>query len=228
MQEAGKIGNRSQERNTELFIGTLTSVMKKLQGRYAELVARNTALAEAYPRLPSWRASLAHIWVKLHKLDNARSEFEQLGFDESNFPRDGSFYSVLPNVIEVCVALRDVERARMLYSMVEPFDGRNVILGSCGVYYGTFAHYLGLLDAMLLRWDEAESHFDAAIEASRRLRAKPFECQTQYEYGRMLLARNGSGDREAASGLLTGSLKTADELGMAAVSADARAALANV
>jgi predicted ATPase len=228
MQEAGTIGNRAQERNTELFIGTLTSVMKKLQGRYAELVARNTALAEAYPRLPSWRASLAHIWVKLHKLDNARSEFEQLGFDESSFPRDGSFYSVLPNVIEVCVALRDVERARMLYSLVEPFDGRHIILGSCGVYYGTFAHYLGLLDAMLLRWDEAESHFDEAIEASRRLRARPFECQTQYEYGRMLLARNGSGDREAASSLLAESVKTADELGMLAVSADARAALANV
>jgi len=44
--------------------------------------------------------------------------------------------------------------------------------------------------------------------------ARPFVARTQHQYGRMLLARDGPGDREKALGLLTQALGTAKELGM--------------
>jgi tRNA A-37 threonylcarbamoyl transferase component Bud32/tetratricopeptide (TPR) repeat protein len=226
VQEAAAIGTRVQERNTPLFLNALTSAVRKLQGRYGELAVRNRELVDAYPRIASWRASLAQIYVKLNRQEEARTELERLTFDDyAGVARD---WSSMANLVDVCAALHDVGRARTLYDVLEPFDGRNLVLGSSGIFYGPFAHYLGLLEATMSRWEMAARHFDDALEMNRKLGARPFECQTQYEYGAMLLARSPGSDREKGLRLLERSLATAEELGMRRVSDDARALLSRV
>jgi len=67
------------------------------------------------------------------------------------------------------------------------------------------------------RWDEAARHFEEALELNREMGAKPWVAHTQHGYARMLLARDGTGDRDHASDLLAGARQTSLELDMRAL-----------
>jgi len=55
---------------------------------------------------------------------------------------------------------------------------------------------------------EGRLHFEDALEMNARMGARPWLAHTQRDYARMLLARDGSGDRERAYALLDHALAT--------------------
>jgi non-specific serine/threonine protein kinase len=113
-----------------------------------------------------------------------------------------------------------VRRAAILYTLLHPYAGRNVVSGrSLKACYGPVSHYLGLLATLLARWDEAEPHFNGALALSAKMGARPWEAHTQYDYARMLLARCHPGDQEKAQVLLALALATSQELGMTGLQA---------
>ena len=71
-----------------------------------------------------------------------------------------------------------------------------------------------MLATTLRRFDDAERHFDVAIEIERRMGACPWLAHAQHDLGAMLLARGASGDSERALALLEDALATYSELGM--------------
>jgi tetratricopeptide (TPR) repeat protein len=89
-----------------------------------------------------------------------------------------------------------------------------VIAGSGNSCVGSVSRQLGLLAAVMLRWEEAERHFEDALEMHARLGARPFLARTRYEYARMLLARGAPAYREKALGLLNQAIEAAQALGM--------------
>jgi DNA-binding CsgD family transcriptional regulator len=80
-----------------------------------------------------------------------------------------------------------------------------------------------MLSATLGEWDRAEEHLEAAAELNRRMGARTWLAHTAYEHGRMLLARGRPEDRARADSLLTTVVALAEEIGMAALVARARA-----
>jgi hypothetical protein len=64
------------------------------------------------------------------------------------------------------------------------------------------------------RFEQAETHFLEALRLSSRTAARPWIAYTEIDYGRMLLQRDCSGDRELASRLIASALKTARALRM--------------
>jgi CelD/BcsL family acetyltransferase involved in cellulose biosynthesis len=64
------------------------------------------------------------------------------------------------------------------------------------------------------RWQDAERHFEAAIEMDRRTGGRPWLAYTQADYAGMLRARGKPGDRERALRVVTQARATYDELGM--------------
>jgi hypothetical protein len=66
----------------------------------------------------------------------------------------------------------------------------------------------------LSRWDEAETHFTAAVQQNTLLGARPVLLQTQRHYATMLLARQWPGDRQKAMALLQQALAVGQELAM--------------
>jgi hypothetical protein len=64
------------------------------------------------------------------------------------------------------------------------------------------------------RWQDAERHFQAAIQMDRRTGGRPWLAHTQMDYARMLLARGAQGDPEQASDLIATARATYDQLGM--------------
>ncbi|HLA19051.1 MAG TPA: adenylate/guanylate cyclase domain-containing protein, partial [Dehalococcoidia bacterium] len=79
--------------------------------------------------------------------------------------------------------------------------------------YGDTSRYLGLLAAVLERWDDAVAHFEHALEMNGRI-SPPWHAWTQHRYADMLLRRGAKGDREKALSLVTQALDTAQRLSM--------------
>jgi hypothetical protein len=103
------------------------------------------------------------------------------------------------------------------------------VLQSCydrPTFTGFVAHYLGGLATILGQYAEAEIYFAAAASSAARMGATWAAACTQLAWGRLLVARSASGDRERAQTMLTEAQILADAHGYATVARRARAALA--
>jgi hypothetical protein len=94
------------------------------------------------------------------------------------------------------------------------YRDRCVVTGTAGVCSGTVSRWLGGFATILSRYDEAERHFEHALEMNARIRARIWVAHTQHDYARMLVARDRPGDREKAAALSAQALATAREVGM--------------
>jgi hypothetical protein len=83
-----------------------------------------------------------------------------------------------------------------------------------------------MLAATSGRWDEAEAHFQAAIECNTRLGARPWLARTQLGYAHMLSTRGYKGDPPRAHELVQDALATAHNLQMTTLAERAAAQLA--
>ena len=62
------------------------------------------------------------------------------------------------------------------------------------------------------RWDDAERHFEQALEVNERTRARPWVARTKHAYGQMLSA---SGDSQRGGALVSEAQASFRDLGMA-------------
>ena len=83
-----------------------------------------------------------------------------------------------------------------------------------------------MLATTMGRWDDAETHFQAALDFNSRLGARPWLARTELSYAQMLLARRSKGDPERAHDLLQNAARTARSLGMTTLAEQAGARLA--
>ena len=71
---------------------------------------------------------------------------------------------------------------------------------------------------MTSRWEEAEAHFEIALDRNARNGARPCLARTQQQYAEMLLARGERDDSDKAIDLLTHAAEIGGELGMSTCS----------
>jgi class 3 adenylate cyclase/tetratricopeptide (TPR) repeat protein len=188
-------------------------LLRMQQGRLAEMEAIFQAAVQ-----PVARAGLAYIYVAEGHEAEARSVFEQLAADGfASIPRDANWMLTLAALAQVCVFLDDSQRAETLHGLLSPYQGYNVSIDNAIVCYGALSRYLGLLAAVLRRWDDAERHFEDALAMNARMDTPPWVAWTQQDYAAMLLKRGEPGDREKARELSEQALATARELGMKAI-----------
>jgi uncharacterized protein HemY len=116
--------------------------------------------------------------------------------------------------------LGDRDSAPVLRGLLAPWAAFNVADHPEGIR-GSVSRYLGLLASTMSRWQDAERHFEDALEMNERMGARPWLAHTHYDYARMLLDRDDPGDREHAQELLDQALATYRELGMESYAARA-------
>lgn len=222
LSESLKIGQRAQDQNAVLFCATTMTTLRRLQGQFGTLVHSVKSFVENYPSIVGWRATLAQIYTELNEREKARAEFEMLSVNNfADLPRDGAWVVSICLLAQVCAYLSDTRRAAMLYEILLPFAGRNIVIGSAAAFYGPVSRHLGLLAATMSLWDESADYFEGCLASCRKMGARPFEAYTQYEYGAMLLARGRGEDRGRAKQMLDRARTTARELGMAKIITDA-------
>ena len=138
-------------------------------------------------------------------------------YDFTDFPVDALWIASITYLVDVCTFLGDRTRAAILYQLLLPYAGRNVVVGSAAACYGALSRYLGALATTLERWDEAAQHFEDALAMNARMDAWPWLAHTQYQYATMLLTRDQPSDSEKGWELLKAAWLTARDLGMRAL-----------
>jgi hypothetical protein len=206
----------------QLAASAILVVLRREEGRLAEIVDEIRMLAERYRTLPVWRAVLAWAYAELgHRFETQR-ELERLAQREfAGIPRDLFWLPAMAVLSEVVAALGDARRAESLYAALRPFAGRYVLV--LYVCFGSVSRSLGLLASTSSKFDAAAGHFEDALQANARLGARPWVAHTQHEYARMLVARGQGGDRERALALLAEASQTARRLGMTSLLGKAEA-----
>jgi tetratricopeptide (TPR) repeat protein len=184
------------------------------QGRSDELLPGINALAVAFPLIPLWRIAGAAYRVDVGQIDEARRDFDALARNDfSDIPRDLMWLYSVSRLCEVASALGDERRAAILYDLLLPYAERCATT-SFSAYRGSISRPLGLLATVLGRYDDAERHFERALDVNARIRARIWVVHTQHDYARMLVARDRPGDRERAAALAAESLAAARQIGM--------------
>ena len=177
--------------------------IRKEQGRLQEILPAVKMFLQDSSAGSAWTPGLALIYSELGMESEARTEFEKLAQDDfDSVPQDALTALCLVYLAEVCAFLGDAGRAKVLYQRLLPWDGQNVVVPGGVAYYGSAPRYLGLLAATMGLWEAAESHFLTAAQMDAAMEATTWLSHTQHDYAKMLLSRNGPGDREQAVSLI--------------------------
>jgi class 3 adenylate cyclase len=212
-QRALAVGQEAQNRNAVQIFGAQMGLVRREQGRLAEMEPAVTGIATQVSGIPAWRCGLAWLYAELGRQEEARAAFESFAKDGfAALPRDMAWLLGTVLLADVCVKLDDRERAAVLYDSLLPFADRCASFAS--IFVGPVSRFLGMLATTLERWPEAEAHFQRALAMCERMGTRPWEAWTQHGYAEMLLARGERGDRTKAVELLNAALDTGHELGM--------------
>lgn len=205
---------RRREGFSTQVLAVQMAVIRREQGRLDELVPIARSFTIQYPTLTLVRCGLAFLYAQLGDTASASFEFEY--FWKNHFQTVERNATWLPSLVllsEVCAVLRNREAAAELYRLLLPYAARIAML-DIYLCYGSVAHYLGMLAATLRDFEAAAAHFEAALEANVKMNARPLLAYTQYEYAKMLLARDEPGDRENAFMSGGRAMAAAESLGM--------------
>jgi DNA-binding SARP family transcriptional activator len=212
--EAIEIAQRIGDANALANFGGQLLPIRREQLRLAELVPVVADLAQQHgEHMPVWRCVLA--WLHAHQGDEARARaiFDELAADRfAGVPPNMQWTAAMIFLSEVCALLEDAASATTLYALQRPYADLNQVSG-LGVHSGgAISRYLGMLATVMGRYDEATAHFEHALALNRALRADLYVAHTQCNYARMLLRRDGRGDRDAALRLVNDAMACAQHL----------------
>jgi tetratricopeptide (TPR) repeat protein len=215
------IGERAESWNAAVSQRLALFVLRRAQGRLAELEDVIRRSVHEYPSLPRFPAALAHLYCELGREGDARATFDELlSRDLARHYRDAEWLFTISLLADPCARLDDLDAAAELYSMLLAYE-RLYAHAPVEASFGSVARALGVLATTLDRRDKAERHFDLAIKVERAMGARPWLAHAQHDFAAMLLARDVAGDSERARAVLDEALTTYRELGMDAWAARA-------
>lgn len=199
-------------------------LVRRTQGRHLDLEPLVRGHADRLPAMSRWRCALALLLAELGREDEARRELEQLAAgDFEDFPRDVLWLVAMSLLAELVALLGDSRRARRLYDLLIPYEGRNIVsLGAA--YIGPVDRYLGLLARTAGADERALGHLETARSAAERMGARPVAVLTALDAAEVLARRRAPGDAargralvervagEAARMRMAGAVGHADDL----------------
>jgi DNA-binding CsgD family transcriptional regulator/tetratricopeptide (TPR) repeat protein len=165
--------------------------IRREQGRLAELAPAVRILAGDPDRQGPWQPGLVAVLAELGMETEARQELAKLAAGGIEGFRASLWLGTLVYLTDASAALGDEAMAALLYPELEPFAGKNVMIGHLVACYGSADRYLGMLAATLGEAALAERHFECALEQNREMEARTWLAHTAYEYGRFLRRRGG-------------------------------------
>ena len=127
---------------------------------------------------------------------------------------ENAWGAILALLAEVAAEGASSSHAELLYEFLEPYAGRLLVTVIGLACLGAADRYQGMLSTTLARWDDAEAHFERALELEQRIRGRALVPRTRYWQARFLQARARPGDDRSARALLSRVVNDTRELGM--------------
>jgi DNA-binding CsgD family transcriptional regulator len=188
--------------------------VRREQGRLAELAPVMRVLAAGDRAGGAWRPGLVAMLAELAMEEQVRDELDRVQTEGLEALREGLWLASLTYLADAAGAVAHKGVAALLYPLLAPLAGTNVMIGHGVACYGAADRYLGMLAATLGDIDRATRHFETALRLNRQMGARTWLAHTAYEYGRMLLAQ---GDADRAEQLLAEAALLAETVGMPAL-----------
>ena len=209
-----ELGRRAQCWNAVVSERLALFVLRREQGRLAEVEATLRRSVHEYPALWRFEAALAHCLAGLGREREARPALDALlGRDLAHEHFDEEWLFGMNTLVGAAAALDDLEAAARLHELLLPYE-RLYSEAPIEATFGSVALWLGVLATTLRRFGEAERHFAVALGVERGMGARPWAAHVRHEHGAMLRARGGPGDDAAADELLDEAVAGYRELGM--------------
>jgi predicted ATPase/DNA-binding SARP family transcriptional activator len=223
MADALSHGERAESWNAAVSYRLQLYMLRRHQGRLAEIEQIVRRSVEDYPTYPIWRCVLAHMTAQLRYERESQEALNALAIDRFVvLPFNEMWLASMSLLAETASSLRDADAAGTLRELLLPYADR-VAVCTPEFTAGSVSHYLALLSSTIGRSKEAERQFEAALATNERIGARPWLAHTQEEYARELIARGGSDDIAKAGHLLEQALSIYRELQMETSSASALA-----
>jgi class 3 adenylate cyclase/tetratricopeptide (TPR) repeat protein len=211
---AFELGTRSGQPDARQWYVSQLSVIRRDQGRHAELIEPLRDFADSFSHMPVWRIVLAGLYCETEQLDEARTQIDKLAVYDFKIPSDWTWASAVISLAQACYDLGNQDLAALYYPQLRSVADQVAVTAMGLVCYGSLAFPCGQIAACLKRWGEAEQYFDRAVEMNVRIGTRPYLVRTRRAYASMLLDRDAPDDRARAANLIDEARGEAERLGM--------------
>ena len=215
------IGQRAESWNAAVSHRLALFVLRRAQGRLAEIEELMQRSVHEYPSLPRFPSALAHLYGELGREQDARAALDaMLSRDLAHEHLDAEWLFTISMLAGPCALLDDREAADRLYSLLLPYE-RLYAHAPVESVFGAVARSLGVLATTMGRYDDAERHF--AKRSRSRTQCGASLARPRTARPRRHAARSPRCRRpERAHALLEEAATTYTELGMHAWAARAQ------
>ncbi|MCU1448800.1 MAG: hypothetical protein JWP02_970, partial [Acidimicrobiales bacterium] len=216
VQEAFEVGQAAESPDAFQVMAAQLVMVRWDQGRLPELEPLLAQVTADNPGIPGFRSLFELALCEADRLDDARLHFAEdaaVAFDHVQC--NPLWLATIAQFAEVCTALSDSTAAAVLYELLAPWRDQMIFTGVS--VCGAVAHYLGQLAHVMGRLDDGDRDFGQATAIYERMSAVNFLARTRLSRGRLLLDRDGPGDRDRATELLQQAHGTAAAVGMATI-----------
>jgi tetratricopeptide (TPR) repeat protein len=205
-----------------IYASQLTN-LRDHQGRLYELIPLiEQALADT-PKLNAFRGSLALAQARAGHIDKARAMIRQELTTGFPMPDDMAWSTGIANWADAAVLTHERDAAALLREELAPYHDQ--IVTTTITIEPAVSHYLGTLDHVLGRNDDANNWFAEAMQLHQQLESPLLIAYTHAAWAALLADRNQGDDPTRAGAMAGTALATATALGYAYIETDARAVL---
>ena len=188
-----------------------------LRGQSSAYSPMLEALSAYEPANIAWPAITAWCLAETGALDRAADLLHRTGpATAAGADKNYQWWAVIVGFSGAVDLVGDRKWAEILYDLAAPYSGHNATLG-VATFLGAADHWLGVLAGVAGRFTEAAQHLEAALRRHQDMGSRPMTALTQQAYGRVLSMRGAAADIERARKLAASAMRTAEELGLAAI-----------
>jgi DNA-binding CsgD family transcriptional regulator/tetratricopeptide (TPR) repeat protein len=187
--------------------------LRREQDRVHEVADAMRWIIEQLPGALMWEALWILALLETGRCDEARSLFASIPDDKLLLVTSHWNVRLCALYAEFCDAFDDKRRAAIVYEHLLPYARHNIFASNSDHACGSASHYLGILATTLGHWDDAERHFEDALEANERWGYPLHAAYTRYAWADALGRRGCTADFPSISALLERAVTTAERIG---------------
>ena len=226
LQGARHHGDRAQSWESRYSYRLAIIALRREQDRLGEVVEPAHQLAADHPGYRMLPALAAYVDAATGHTDEARRQMDELAVGGFAFlPRDHGWLFGMSYLAETAILLGDAQRAGEIERLLAPYADR-MGFASGEVSSGPVDRIRGLLAAFAGRYDEAVVLLQNAERDAGQKGARLWVVRSRVDRARVLVARDGPGDRAVARDLVESALVACRALGLPAIEREARAVAA--
>jgi class 3 adenylate cyclase len=222
--DAWVFGEQTGQLDASTIFGAQIASIRHHQGRLHELVPQIEQTIADRPGLLAYRAVLAQACARGGDLRRAGRLLDVDRAGGLAMPEDHVWSTAHAAWADAAYLVDDMATAAQLHDRMRPYH-REIVTADA-IVHCTFAHYLGMLDHVLGRHDEAERWFEEAAAIHESMESPLLVGYTEAAWAALLADRNRGDDHQRARAMAERAAAVASANGYGYIQTDAEAVMA--